>query len=62
MSMFNFVSGFLVGVYSGLYAAKHYNVPDVPEPNDIVQQVKSFLDMHKKDRNYVNYKYRTNKD
>jgi hypothetical protein len=38
MSVFNFVTGLLTGIYAGLYAAKHYNVPVVPEPMDIVNK------------------------
>ena len=49
MSLFNFVTGFLAGVYGGLYAAKHYNVPDVPEPAALVDKVKQFIDQFKKD-------------
>ena len=48
MSLFNFVTGFVTGVYAGLYAAKHYKVPDVPEPMDIVNKVKDVLDANKK--------------
>ncbi len=48
MSLFNFVTGFLAGVYAGLYAAKHYNVPDVPEPQTIVDKVKEVMDTYKK--------------
>ena len=48
MSLFNFVTGFLVGVYTGLYASKNYNVPDVPDPRTIVDKVKTFLEENKK--------------
>ena len=50
MSLFNFVTGFIVGTYAGLYAAKHYNVPDIPEPKTIINAVTDFLDNHKKDK------------
>ncbi len=48
MSLFNFVTGFVFGMYAGLYAAKHYNVPDVPEPMTIADKVKEFLEANKK--------------
>lgn len=48
MSIFNFVTGFLVGVYTGLYASKNYNVPDVPEPKKIIDTIKEFLEENKK--------------
>jgi len=48
MSLFNFVTGFCAGVYAGIYASQHYNVPQVPEPQAIVDKVKSFLDANKK--------------
>ena len=48
MGLFNFVSGFLVGLYSGLYASKHYNVPDVPDPQTVYQKVMKLLEENKK--------------
>ena len=50
MGLFNFVSGFLVGVYSGLYASKHYNVPDVPDPQTVYQKILKMLEENKKTR------------
>ena len=50
MSLFNFFTGFLAGAYAGLYAAKHYNVPDVPEPATIVDKIKKILEDNRKDK------------
>jgi len=49
MSLFNFFTGFMTGVYAGLYAAKHYQVPDVPEPKTIYENVVKFIDGYKKE-------------
>ena len=50
MGLFNFVSGFAVGLYFGLYASKHYNVPDVPDPQTIYQKMLKVLEENKKDK------------
>ena len=50
MALFNFFTGFITGAYAGLYIAKNYEVPDVPDPNTIVEKVKKFLDDNKKDK------------
>jgi hypothetical protein len=45
MSLINFVTGFVLGAYTGLYAVKHnYNVPQVPDPQEIVDYVKKFIE------------------
>jgi len=49
MGLFNFVTGFLVGGYTGLYLAKHYNVPDLPDPLQILDKLKKIAEEHKKD-------------
>jgi len=49
MGLFNFVTGFLVGGYTGLYLAKHYNVPDIPDPLQLLDKLKRIADEHKKD-------------
>ena len=48
MGLFNFVSGFLVGLYGGLYASKHYNVPEVPDPQAMYQKILKLLEDNKK--------------
>ena len=48
MGLFNFVSGFLVGLYGGLYASKHYNVPEVPDPQTVYQKILKLLEENKK--------------
>ena len=50
MGVFNFVSGLVVGLYSGLYIAKHYNVPDVPDPQHVYKKIVKLLEENKKDR------------
>jgi len=50
MGLFNFVSGFLVGAYAGLYAAKHYNVPEVPDPQDLYEKLKKLAEENRKDK------------
>ena len=48
MGLFNFISGFIIGLYSGLYASKNYNVPDVPDPQTAYQKVMKMLEENKK--------------
>ncbi len=48
MSLFNFVTGFVAGVYAGLYASQHYNVPQVPEPQTLVDRIKQLAETYKK--------------
>ena len=50
MGLFNFVSGFAVGLYSGLYLAKNYNVPDIPDPQAIYKKILKLLEENKKDK------------
>ena len=50
MGVFNFVTGFLLGGYTGLYLAKHYNVPDLPDPLQILDQMKKIAEDNKKDK------------
>jgi len=50
MGLFNFVSGFLLGGYTGLYLAKHYNVPDLPDPLQLLDKLKQIADENKKDK------------
>lgn len=50
MGAFNFVTGFLVGLYSGLYVAKNYNVPDVPSPQLLFDKAKSWAEANKKSK------------
>ena len=50
MGLFNFVSGFGVGLYLGLYVAKHYDVPDVPDPQTVYQKMLKILEDNKKDK------------
>ena len=50
MGLFNFVSGFAVGLYSGLYLAKNYNVPDIPDPQSVYNKILKFLEENKKDK------------
>lgn len=50
MGLFNFVSGFAVGVYTGLYLSKNYKVPDVPSPEDIFNKVKKIAEDYKKEK------------
>ena len=48
MGVLNFVTGFLVGGYAGLYVSKHYNVPDVPAPQELLEALKKLADSYKK--------------
>ena len=48
MGLFNFVTGFIIGMYSGLYASKHYNVPDVPDPQTAYNKILKILEENKK--------------
>lgn len=50
MGLFNFVTGFLLGGYTGLYLAKHYNVPDIPDPMQLVDKLKQIAEDNKKDK------------
>ena len=50
MALFNFVSGFVVGLYAGVYAAKNYNVPDVPHPQSLYRKILKVLEDNKKDK------------
>ena len=50
MGIWSHLISFSIGVYSGLYLAKNYNVPDVPEPEDIVNKIKKYLEDNKKDK------------
>ena len=50
MGLFNFVTGLATGLYAGLYIAKHYDVPDVPDPIQLWEKVKKLAEDHKKDR------------
>ena len=50
MGLFNFVSGFGVGLYLGLYVAKHYDVPDVPDPQTVYNKVLKILEDNKKEK------------
>lgn len=49
MGLLNFFTGFLTGTYAGLYLAKHYNVPDVPDPQTLVDRIKKILEDNRKD-------------
>ncbi len=50
MGVFNFVTGFAVGVYTGLYLSKNYNVPNVPGPDEILAKLKQIAEENKKDK------------
>ena len=50
MGVFNFVTGLATGLYAGLYIAKHYDVPDVPDPIQLWEKVKKLAEDHKKDK------------
>jgi len=41
---------FLSGVYIGLYLSKNYNVPNVPNPDEIHNYIKKWLEENKKDK------------
>lgn len=49
MGLFNFMTGFAAGVYTGLYLSKNYNVPEVPGPNEILDKLKKLSEDYKKD-------------
>ena len=50
MGLFKFVTGFAVGVYTGLYISKNYNVPDVPGPDEIKDKLMKLAEEYKKDK------------
>ena len=50
MGLFNFVTGFGLGTYFGLYIAKTYNIPEVPAPQDILEKLKKISEDYKKDK------------
>jgi len=49
MSLFNFTTGLLTGLYGGIYLAQNYKVPVVPDPQNIYQKAASWLETLKKD-------------
>jgi len=49
MSLFNFTTGLLAGLYGGIYLAQNYKVPVVPDPQNIYQKAASWLETLKKD-------------
>ena len=50
MGVFNFVTGFATGIYAGLYLAKHYDVPSVPDPAELFEKLKSLAEQYRKDK------------
>ena len=50
MGLFNFVSGFAIGLYTGLYVAKNYNIPDIPDPGSMYNKLLKVLEENKKDK------------
>ena len=50
MGLFNFATGFVTGLYAALCLVKHYNVPDVPEPSELFDKIKSLAEGYKKDK------------
>lgn len=40
---------FLVGVYAGIYADQHYQIPRVDDPKAIWKKLEEFVEKHKKD-------------
>ena len=50
MGLFNFVTGFGLGTYFGLYIAKTYNIPEIPAPQDILEKLKKISEDYKKDK------------
>jgi len=50
MGLFNFVTGFATGLYAGLYVAKHYDVPNVPDPTELFEKIKKLAEEYKKDK------------
>jgi hypothetical protein len=49
MGLFKFVTGFAVGVYTGLFISKNYNVPDVPGPDELIDKLKKIAEDYKKE-------------
>ncbi|XP_077296177.1 uncharacterized protein LOC143918264 [Arctopsyche grandis] len=42
--MLRFLFTFGSGVYTGMYAAQNYEVPNVDDPGKLVERVKEFVD------------------
>jgi len=49
MSLFNFTTGLLTGLYGGVYLAQNYKVPVAPNPQALYQKAVSWLETLKKD-------------
>jgi len=49
MSLFNFTTGLLAGLYGGVYLAQNYKVPVAPDPRDVGAKAMAWLESLKKD-------------
>ena len=48
MALFNFVTGFVAGIYAGMFLAQNYEVPKVTDPMTMWEKVKKIAEENKK--------------
>jgi len=48
MGLFNFVTGFVAGVYAGMFLAQNYEIPKVSDPVTMMDKVKKLAEDYKK--------------
>jgi len=48
MGLFNFVTGFVAGVYAGMFLAQNYEIPKVSDPVTMMDKVKRLAEDYKK--------------